>query len=358
MSDDAIIILTGVAAAVACAIPGCFLVLRGISLIGDAISHAVLPGIVIAFLVTHSLAAWPVVIGAAAFGLLTVFLIESLTRSRRVKADASIAVVFPALFALGVLILVQYVDHVDLDPDCVLHGEILHAPILTMTVLGFEVSRPLFVLLVAATVNIGFAAVLYKELKLSTFDAGLAAASGFSPILLHYLLTGVVSLTTVASFEAVGAILVVAFLIVPAAAAYLLTDNLLRMLVYACAIGSVSAVGGYYLAVALDASVAGCMTVVMGALFGVVWMLSPREGILGRILRRNRVRREFALALVLEHLGRDPCDQPALATALAWPEERVAMLVEQLGARGYIDREPSRLVPTRAGEEFVRRIVD
>jgi len=358
MSDDAVIILTGVAAAVACAIPGCFLVLRGISLIGDAISHAVLPGIVIAFLVTNSLAAWPVVIGAATFGLLTVFLIESLTRSRRIKEDASIAVVFPALFALGVLILVQYVDHVDLDPDCVLHGEILHAPILTMSVFGFEVSRPLFVLLIAASVNIGFAIMLYKELKLSTFDAGLAAASGFSPVLLHYLLTGIVSLTTVASFEAVGAILVVAFLIVPSAAAYLLTDNLLRMLLIACGIGSASAVGGFYLAVALDASVAGSMTVVMGALFGVVWLLSPREGILGRVLRRRRVREHFALALVLEHLGRDPCDQPALAGALAWPEERVATLVETLGSRGFVDRQAQRLVPTRAGEEFVRSVVD
>ncbi|MHC4408351.1 MAG: metal ABC transporter permease [Planctomycetota bacterium] len=358
MSDDAVIILTGVAAAVACAIPGCFLVLRGISLIGDAISHAVLPGIVIAFLVTHSLAAWPVVIGAAAFGLLTVFLIESLTRSRRIKEDASIAVVFPALFALGVLILVRYVDHVDLDPDCVLHGEILHAPILTMSVLGFEISRPLFVLLAAALVNIGFAIVLFKELKLSTFDAGLAAASGFSPVLLHYLLTGVVSLTTVASFEAVGAILVVAFLIVPAAAAYLLTDNLLRMLLLACAIGAASAFGGFYLAVALDASVAGSMTVVMGALFGVVWLLSPREGILGRALRRRRVREHFALALVLEHLGRDPCDQPTLASALAWPEDRVATLVDQLGSRGFVDRRERQLVPTRAGEDFVRSVVD
>ena len=358
MSDDAIIILTGACAAAACAIPGCYLVLRGISRVGDAISHAVLPGIVIAFLITNSLAAWPVVVGAASFGLLTVFLIESLTRSRRIKEDASIAVVFPALFALGVLILVRYVDHVDLDPDCVLHGEILHAPILTMSVFGFEVSRPLFVLVIAALVNASFVALFYKELKISTFDAGLSAASGFSPLLLHYLLTGLVSLTTVASFEAIGAILVVAFLIVPAATAYLLTDNLGRMLLYAVTIGAASAVGGFYLAVALDASVAGSMTVVMGAVFVVVWLLGPREGVLGRTLRRRRVRERFALALVLEHLGRNPCDQPALATALAWPDERIAAVVQALGAQGLIDRQEQHLVPTRAGEEFVRAVVD
>jgi len=358
VNDDLVIILTGAAAAVACAIPGCFLVLRGISLIGDAISHAVLPGIVLAFLVTHSLAAWPVVVGAAVFGLLTVFLIEGLTRSRRIKEDASIAVVFPALFALGVLILVQQADHVDLDPDCVLHGEILHAPILTMGVLGFEVSRPLFVLLVAALLNIGFATVLFKELKLSTFDAGLAAASGFSPILLHYLLTGVVSLTTVASFEAIGAILVVAFLIVPAAAAYLLTDSLLLMLLYACGIGAASAVTGFYLAVALDASIAGSMSLMMGAFFLAIWILGPREGVLGRILRRRRVREQFALALVLEHLARDPCDEPALATALAWPVERVGEVVATLTGRDFVAAREQRLYPTVAGEEFVRAVVD
>jgi len=256
------------------------------------------------------------------------------------------------------LILVQQADHVDLDPDCVLHGEILHAPILTMGVFGWEVSRPLFVLVAAALLNIGFAAVLYKELKLSTFDAGLAAASGFSPLLLHYLLTGIVSVTTVASFEAVGAILVVAFLIVPAAAAHLLTDSLLRMLLIACGIGAASAAGGYGLAVWLDASVAGSMTLVMGACFGVVWLLGPREGVWGRFSRRRRNRERFALALILEHLARDPCGPGALAKALAWPEERVAELVGELGKNGLVARNEERLVPTLAGEEFVRAVVD
>jgi manganese/zinc/iron transport system permease protein len=358
VNDELVIILTGVAAAVACAIPGCFLVLRGISLIGDAISHAVLPGIVLAFMITQSLATWPVVVGAAAFGLLTVFLIETLTRSRRIKEDASIAVVFPALFALGVLLLVQFVDHVDLDPDCVLHGEILHSPLLTMTIFGMETSRPLIVLCCAAVLNLTFVGVFYKELKLSTFDAGLAAASGFSPVLLHYLLTGVVSLTTVASFEAIGAILVVAFLIVPAAAAHLLTDRLGRMLLYAMLFGSAAAVSGYYLAVALDASVAGSMTVMMGVLFGVVWVLGPREGVIGRILRRRRVRRRFALALILEHLDHDPCDEAGIASALAWPRARVDELVQELGSSGFVNRHDVGFAPTKAGEAYVRAIVD
>jgi len=357
VSDDTIIILTGAACAIACAIPGCFLVLRGISLIGDAISHAVLPGIVVAFLLTNSLSTWPVVIGASAVGLITVFLIETLTRTRRVKEDASIAVVFPALFALGVLLLVQYADHRDLDPDCVLHGEILHSPLMTMELFGATISRPLFVLTIAAVANLLFAVVFFKELKLSTFDAGLAAASGFSPVLLHYLLTGVVSLTTVASFEAVGAILVVAFLIVPASTAYLLTDRLGLMLVLAMAIGSTAAFLGYHLAVALDASVAGSMAVAMGGLFVLVWLVAPHEGVLGRFLRNRRRRQRFALALVLEHLVREPTAAPDLAPALRWPEPRIAELVSTLTTRGFIATSDGLLVTTRAGTDFVSDVV-
>jgi len=358
MSDEAIVILTGAACATACAIPGCFLVLRGISLIGDAISHAVLPGIVVAFLITHSLSAWPVVIGASAVGLVTVFLIEVLTRTRRVKEDAAIAVVFPALFALGVLLLVQYADHRDLDPDCVLHGEILHSPLLTMEIFGATVSRPLFVLVIAAVVNLLFAIVFFKELKLSTFDAGLAAASGFSPVLLHYLLTGVVSLTTVASFESVGAILVVAFLIVPASTAYLLTDRLGLMLGLAMAIGSTAAFLGYHLAVALDASVAGSMTVAMGAIFLLVWLVAPREGVLARFVRIRRRKARFALALVLEHLVREPTSEPDLAPALRWPEPQIAELVATLTTRGFVATSDGLLVATDAGTAFVRDVVD
>jgi len=358
MSDDAIVILTGVACAAACAVPGCFLVLRGISLIGDAISHAVLPGIVVAFLLTNSLSTWPVVIGAGSVGLITVFLIETLTRTRRIKEDAAIAVVFPALFALGVLLLVRYADHRDLDPDCVLHGEILHAPLLTMEIFGATVSRPLFVLTIAAASNVFFALVFFKELKLSTFDAGLAAASGFSPVLLHYLLTGVVSLTTVASFESVGAILVVGFLIVPAATAYLLTDRLGLMLVFAMAIGSTAAFAGFHLAVALDASVAGSMTVAMGGIFLVIWLVAPREGVLGRILRARRRKERFALALVLEHLVREPTAAPDLAPALQWPEPRITELIRALTTRGFVATDGGLLVATDAGTAFVRDVVD
>ena len=358
MSDSMVVLLTGACAAMACALPGTFLVLRGMSLIGDAISHAVLPGIVLAFLVTNSVSTWPVVVGAGAVGLLTVYLIESLYRTRRVKEDASIAVVFPALFALGVLLLVQFAEQKDLDQDCVFYGEIALAPFDLTTIAGLEISRPLLILATVAVLNLGFVLLLYKELKISTFDGAMAASVGISPVLVHYLLMSTVSFTTVASFESVGAILVVAFLIVPAATAHLLTDRLGPMLLLAVLIGVSSSAIGYGVAMAIeDVSIAGCMASVMGAVFVLVWLFAPREGILGRMILRRRTRERFALALVLEHLGRAPATATTMVTDLAWPPERIEEVVQTLRRNGLVMQEGDRLHPTPAGLEFARTVV-
>ncbi|MHC4817799.1 MAG: metal ABC transporter permease [Planctomycetota bacterium] len=353
-----VILLTGAAAAVACALVGTFLVLRRMSLLGDAISHAVLPGIVIAFLLTNSVSSLPVVLGAGAFGLFTVFLIETLRRTRRIKEDAAIAVVFPALFALGVLLLAQYAEHKDLDQDCVLYGEIAYAPLDTIAIGGLEIARPLLMLGIAALLNLLFVVVLHKELELATFDAALAATLGISPVVLHYLLMGVVSLTTVASFDSVGAILVVAFLVVPAAAAHLLTDRLSVMLLLAALIGVACSTAGYFLARAVDASIAGSMATAMGAAFLLAWLFAPREGIFGRLIRRRRTRESFARALILSRLDRAPAALDAVARDLAWPRRRVRTVVDVLLRDGLVAREEKSLRPTAAGLAFVQAVVD
>lgn len=353
MSDPLVILLTGSFAAVACALLGTFLLLRGMSLVGDAVSHAVLPGIVIAFLLTRSVSALPVVLGAAAVGLLTVFLIETLVKTRRVKADASIAVVFPALFALGVLLIAQLLDQKDLDLDCVLFGEITFAGLDTVRLFGAEVSQPMLVLGGAMLVNLGFVVAFYKELKLATFDAALAASIGISPVLIHYLLMGAVSVTTVASFEAIGAVLVVAFLIVPAAAAHLLTDRLWLMLVLSAAIGIGSAVVGYFAGMALNVSISGMMAAAMGAFFVTAWLLAPREGVIGRLVARRRARERFALALVLERLARQPADESQLAADLAWPRERLGEVLLALKRNGLVEPAGRALRPTPMGLGFL-----
>jgi len=355
LSDTTVIVVTGALAAVACAIPGCFLVLRGMSLLGDAISHAVLPGIVLAFLFTGSVSALPVVLGAGLFGLVTVFLIETVHKTRRVKEDASIAVVFPALFAVGVLLIAQTTGgQKDLDQDCVLYGEIAFAPLQTIDLGGFEISRPALVLAALAAANLGFVLLLWKELKLATFDPALATTLGLSPALVHYMLMAVVSFTTVASFESVGAILVVAFLVVPPAAAFLLTDRLALMVPLACGVGALSAWAGALAARAVDASIAGCMAAAMGGSFLLAWLAAPREGIVSRAIRGRRVRATLAAALVLERLARAPAPLPRIAQDLAWPEPKAAGVLRTLSAQGLVEETGAGYRPTRNGIEYAK----
>ena len=243
-------------------------------MVGDAIAHAVLPGIVIAFLITGSKASLPVLIGAAATGMLTTFLIELLSKKGGLQEDASIGVSFTFLFAIGVILISSFAGQVELDQDCVLHGEIDYLPLdQWVTASGFNLGPrniwtigPTF-LLILIFVWRGF-----KGLQLTAFDSEFAATIGINVALWHYLLMAAVSLTTVVSFEAVGAILVVAFLVIPPATAYLLTNRLKPMLVLSCLIGIASAVGGYYLAVATNSSSASCMAVVSGILFFIVFI--------------------------------------------------------------------------------------
>ncbi|MFD1422296.1 metal ABC transporter permease [Laceyella tengchongensis] len=288
------IILTGMLVASSCALLGCFLILRKMAMVGDAISHAVLPGIVIAFLVTGDRHSLPMLLGAAAFGLVTTLLIESLRKSG-VQADAAISVTFTSLFSVGIILVSLFARQVDLDLDCVLYGEIIYVPWDTIIWNGLDWG-PKAVWIVGTTLVLNALAILlfYKQLKLSAFDPAMAAALGIPVAFFHYLLMGLVSVTTVASFESVGAILVVAMLIVPAATAYLLTDRLSRMLLYSVLTGCLSAVAGYFLAGALDASVAGAMTVMAGVFFILALFLSPRHGLITRWWQRMRLRRDLA----------------------------------------------------------------
>ncbi|MBM3288776.1 MAG: metal ABC transporter permease [Candidatus Hydrogenedentes bacterium] len=289
MSNAAWVILIGSLASAACALVGCFLVLRKQAMMGDAISHAVLPGIVIAFLIAESRAPAPMLIGAGALGLLTAFTTEALERYGRLQPDASIGVTFTWLFAVGVILVSAFAGHVDLDAECVLYGEIASAPWDVWLWGGADMGpRAVWILGTITAANLVFVLLGYKQLKITSFDPAMAAALGINVTLWHYLLMAFVSFTTVGAFESVGAILVVAMLIVPANTAYLLTDRLSRMLALAVAMGIASAAGGYGLAALLDASIAGAMAVVSGALFVVAALFSPTHGVIfGYFARRH-----------------------------------------------------------------------
>lgn len=282
------IMLTGALAAVSCALVGCFLVLRRLAMLGDAISHAVLPGIVVAFLLGGDRSGPAMLLGAGALGLVTAFITELLQKRGRLQSDAAIGITFTWLFALGVILVSAFAGQVDLDQECVLYGEIAYVPWDTLLVGGADWGpRPVWILggvllVVGAVVVAG-----YSRLKLTTFDPALAASLGIQVGVWHYGLMGLVSLTTVGAFESVGAILVVAMLVAPAATAYLLTRRLKRMLLLAALFGVLSAIGGYLFAAAYDVSIAGSMAVVSGLGFFAALFFAPRDGLVGRWWRRR-----------------------------------------------------------------------
>ena len=295
MSDDLVIILTAGLVATACGLLGPFLVLRRVALMGDAVSHAVLPGIVGVFLLTGSRAPLAVIVGAAVFAIICVLAIDALGATGLVRNDAAIALVFPALFALGVIGVQRYAANIHLDLDSTIYGEIAFAPFRTLDLLGVEVARSVVTMALVAAANLVLVVLLWKEFKVTSFDPEFARTTGFGPTLLARLLLVAVSITAVTAFESVGAILVVAMLIVPAAAAYLLTDRLVLMVVLSVGIGWVSALAGHAGAVAVDASIAGAMGLVAGVLFTLALLASPKYGLVARAVRRRSRRRALGL---------------------------------------------------------------
>jgi manganese/zinc/iron transport system permease protein len=274
--DTFFIILTGSMVAVTCGILGIFLMLRRMVMIGDAISHSVLPGIVIAFLISGSRDGLAMLIAAVITGLLTTFIIQFFHEKGKLQADASIGVTFTWLFAIGIILISFFADYVDLDQECVLYGEIAYVPIdLWILPSGIIMGpRSLYILgavLLIVTVTIGF---FYKEFYMVTFDQDFAISSGLSVAFWHYLLMALISLTTVASFESVGAILVVAFLVAPPATAYLLSDDFKSIIVLTIIIGVIISISGYLLAVYVNSSISGSMAVMAGIIFAIAWILT------------------------------------------------------------------------------------
>jgi manganese/zinc/iron transport system permease protein len=288
-ADGIWIMAAGSLVAMGCALLGCFLVLRRMSMMGDAISHAVLPGIVLAVLFTGSRSMIPILIGAGVLGVLTPLITDVLNRQGRLQSDAAMGVTFTWLFAFGIILISKFARQVDIDLDCVFMGEILYVPLDRLVVAGLDLGpREIWTVGPVALANAIFVVLAWKQLKVCAFDPGLAASMGIQVALWHYLLMGFVSMTTVAAFWSVGAILVVAFLTVPPNAAYMLTDRLWLMVVLANVFGIASAVIGYGVATVIDGSIAGAMATTAGALFALTVLLSPRHGVLAKWIAQRR----------------------------------------------------------------------
>lgn len=312
---DGWIIVAGALCAIASSLLGNFLVLRRLSLMGDAISHSVLPGIAAAFLFSGTRGSVVVLIGAASMGLLTVWLTELIRKYGKVEESAAIGVVFTSLFAVGLIMMVRAGDKIDLDPSCVLYGN-LEMIILEKLATPFgEVPQVVVTISVVCLLNAICIAVFFKQWQVSTFDPLLSQAQGISPTLFHYILASLVAVTCIASFEAVGNILVVAMLVVPAATAFLLCKRLHAMILVSVVIGTASAIAGHILAISVPVAFgfksvnsAAMMAVASGIFLVIAVIASPKAGVLVRLIEQRTVARKIVgediLALLYRHSER------------------------------------------------------
>lgn len=350
--------------AAACALVGAFLVLRKTALLSDAISHAILPGIVLAYFQTENLNSPLLLVAAAATGVLTVGAIEALGRTRLVKQDAAIALVFPALFSVGVVLISRYASGVHLDIDAVLLGDPAFSWIERLTVGGRDLGpQALWLMGTVLAVVALFVSLFYKELKISTFDPALAAALGLAPTAVHYALMSLVSVVAVGAFDVVGSILVVGLMIAPPAAAWLLTDRLPVLLGLSVALGVVSAVSGYWLARGLDVSIAGAMAVMAGVWFAACLAFAPDRGLVAQARRRARQRVAFAERMLLVHLlhhehtpeADRECRVGHLQEHLHWAPAFAGRAVRAAERGGAVRQSGDRLALTPSGREAARR---
>ncbi len=383
LSIDLPPLLTALFVSLSCALLGNLLILRRLSLLGDAMSHSVLPGIVLAFLLTQSRASFPVFIGAALAALLTAMLVELVSRLGRLESGAAMGVVFSIFFAAGVVLIEQAAARsIDLDADCLLHGQLetlfWYPPqnldqLLswqTLTLLPRQLVASIVVFLICAS----FLLIFAKELKLISFDVGLASSLGFSPKLLHYALLTLVAAAVVVSFEAVGSILVIAMLIVPGASARLLTDRYLMQFLLSALIAVIGVSLGYAAAAfgprlfgsssALNA--AGMIVTMLGLLLLSAVIFAPRYGIFARKIRGYRlsvsVAREDVLGMLyrLHELSGQSWGERAKVEQALLPCHSPSVIKSGIRSalkRGMVMQTTNGISLTPAGRELARAVV-
>ena len=347
-----------------CSLLGVFLLLRRMSMMGDALSHSVLPGIVVAYALLHSRGTWAMLVGAAVAGVVTVLLTQFLQRRGKVEESASMGVVFTTLFALGVVLFARLKHNVDLDLDCVLFGSLEAQSISSDMPRSLPLVGAVFALSVAVVV------LLFKEFQIASFDPGLSSALGFPAGLFYYLLMVLVAMATVASFEAVGSVLVIAMLVVPAATARLLTDRLGTMLLLSVGLAMLAAGLGFLFTFVLPAAlgvpstpVAGMIALLCGLLFAAAFVFAPRHGVLGRWLHQRRLRRRLVREDVLGVLYRceergKPCALDDVARFVGVSPARARKVLGRHVKRGWAAlSQPAGWRLTESGREEARAII-
>ena len=271
------LLIISIITAVACVLPGNFLVLRGTALISDALSHAILFGIVVTFLIVGDSSSPLVFIGAISSGILTVCLTEQLSSSGKINQDAAIGLTFPFLFSIAVLLINLFANNVHLDTDAILLGEVAFAPFETFYWHGYDCGpQAIWNMSIILSINIACISYFYKELRLTTFDPIYAKIIGYNPRLFDYLLMIITSMTIIQAFHTTGTILVISLIITPAATASLVTKKLHEMLIISCLLAIIAVLAGFLCAHQFNTSIAGSISLMNGLIFCLV-MINKKE---------------------------------------------------------------------------------
>ena len=329
--------------AVACAVLSPFLVLRKLSMVSDAISHSVLLGIVIAFFIVKDVGSPFLIVGAATFGVITVFAVELLSGTGLVKNDDAVGIVFPMFFALAVVLITKFARNVHLDTDVVLMGEVIIAPLNRIEFMGIDLSKAFVQMGILLVVNLLFVIIFFKELKVTTFDRGFATLAGFSSAALFYALMTLSSFTAVTAFDAVGAILVVSFLITPGAAAYLISKDLKVMIAISVGYAVINSIIGYVFSLLMNVSMSGMTAAAAGVTFLLTFLFN-REGLITAIFIRLQKKSELKLGLFLNHIGnhsgkKEESEELGLGSIknhLKWKQAEVDKIAGRLIKKGFI----------------------
>jgi len=332
-----------IATAAACALLSPFLVLRKLSMVSDAISHSVLLGIVLAFFIVKDVGSPLLIAGAALFGVITVFAVEFLSGTGLVKNDDAVGIVFPMFFALAVVLITKFARNVHLDTDIVLMGEVIIAPLNRTEFLGMDLPKAFVQMGILFIVNLIFIIIFFKELKITTFDKGFAKLAGFSSVALFYALMTLSSLTAVTAFDAVGAILVVSFLITPGAAAYLISKDLKVMIAISVGYAVINSVLGYVLSLLMNVSMSGMTAAVAGVTFLITFLFN-KEGLITALILRFKRKSELKPELFLTHIGnhsgkKEELEELGLGSIrdhLKWKQAEVDKIAGRLIRRGLI----------------------
>lgn len=273
--------------AVSCALLGVFLVLKNMAMVADALSHTVLLGIVLGYFIAGDLDSPILFVGAALFGVMTVYAIEYVVNKFAIQSDAATGLVFTLLFALAIILISKYARNVHLDVDVVLSGEVVFATLNTMEIFGIQVPISFARMFVMLVINLVFVAVTYQQLKVSIFDPVYAKSIGVAVGFLNLVLMTLVSITTVVAFDTVGAILVISLMVAPALSAHLLSKRLSIMLLVALLYGVINSVLGYYVAIYFNVSISGTIAFAGFVTFLLTLLFAP-NGLIGKRFKRAK----------------------------------------------------------------------